>query len=130
MFFLGLNVLVNWFVIVIFLSAFTYYSVPYSILVTAAIIGLALSPFGEKINRFVYGCRPATKEERTIIEGAWKTVLAAAEEVDRGKYGNPELFVNEQKHANAFAIGARTICVTRGLLSVVNQNELAGILAH
>src|ERR1700734_3003334 len=46
----------------------------------------------------------------------------------------PKVFISENPQPNAFATGRNpehaAVCVTSGLLSQVNQEELAGVLAH
>jgi heat shock protein HtpX len=46
----------------------------------------------------------------------------------------PKVFITENPQPNAFATGRNpehaAVCVTSGLLSQVNQEELAGVLAH
>lgn len=125
--FLVLTVVVNWFVIGVACSIFTKEAEIWSVIITGIIIALAVSPLAEWIIRQFYGCRPATKEENEIIERAWLLVNQAVKE-DLPQ--EPELYVSDQKFPNAFAIGRKTICVTRGLLLGAGTDELAGVLAH
>ncbi|HDR5277533.1 TPA: M48 family metalloprotease [Bacillus thuringiensis] len=40
------------------------------------------------------------------------------------------LCVADEPFPNAYALGSKTICVTKGLLKTANEEELAGVLAH
>ncbi|WP_412459802.1 M48 family metalloprotease [Bacillus thuringiensis] len=40
------------------------------------------------------------------------------------------LCVADEPFPNAYALGSKTVCVTKGLLKTANEEELAGILAH
>ena len=46
----------------------------------------------------------------------------------------PKIYMTEEKSPNAFATGRSpdkaVVCVTRGLLELLNENELKGVLAH
>ena len=46
----------------------------------------------------------------------------------------PKVYMTETKSPNAFATGRNpkkaVLCVTRGLLELLNENELKGVLAH
>lgn len=132
--FLVITVAVNWFVIAVACSIFTKDAEIWSLVITGSIIALAISPLAEWINRQVFGCRPVTKEEKEIIERAWSKVFEAAgrnlSQEERRCYKSPEIYISEQKFPNAYAMGSKTICVTRGLLSSAGNDVLAGVLAH
>lgn len=119
---LALTVTVNWFVISVLVGPW------WAVLIIFALAGLSLTPIGEGIARFYFGCRRPTREEMFKMEGAWNTVIQACG-LDNRVY-KPELFVSDQPFPNAFALGTRTVCVTRGLLKTASPDEIAGVFAH
>jgi heat shock protein HtpX len=126
---LGLTIIVNWFVIAVFLSILfpqSYFVL--SILTVFALAGLSLTPAAESVVRLYFGCRRPTREEMAQLEEPWNAVIQACGLANR-KY-MPELFVSDQPFPNAFAVGTRTVCLTRGLLKTATPDEIAGVLAH
>ncbi|WP_062309568.1 M48 family metalloprotease [Alicyclobacillus sendaiensis] len=130
---LGLNLVVNYILIDAVCSLFLPHPDLWAAIVALAIIALSLSPVAESINRMVYGCRPATREETEKMQAAWEAVTQAAAaklpETKRNQY-HPQLFVSDEEYPNAFALGTRTVCVTRGMLLGASRAELEGIMAH
>ncbi|MCL6488234.1 MAG: M48 family metalloprotease [Alicyclobacillus mali] len=130
---LALNLVVNYILIDAVCSLFLPLPDLWAAIIALAIIALSLSPLAESINRMIYGCRPATREEMEKMRTAWEAVTQAAAaklpETKRHKY-NPQLFVSDEEFPNAFALGTRTVCVTRGMLYGANEDELAGTMAH
>lgn len=131
---LGLSVLINWFVITIVTSIFAgNQGLWLSTGITVLVILLAMTPAAESLNRLTLGAREPVTEEKNRILGAWNAVVeaATAHHADKdGKYRTPRLYVSEEKLPNAFALGSRSVIVTRGLLMSANNQELCGVLAH
>jgi Zn-dependent protease with chaperone function len=88
--------------------------------------GFALTPVGEGLFRFINGCRRPTHAEEDKLRPVFEVVCKSAG-ADPNSYG---LFVSDDKFPNAFAMGWRTVCVTRSLLMNFPDHALAGILAH
>jgi heat shock protein HtpX len=89
-------------------------------------IGIALSPVGEAFFRFINDCRLPIRAEKDKLQAVFREVCNAAR-IDPGKY---TLYVSDDKFPNAFAMGRKTICVTRSLLNDSTEEELMGVLAH
>jgi heat shock protein HtpX len=87
---------------------------------------IALSPVGERLLRFLSGCEEPTASEKRKIKPLAEEVLAAAKR-------NPaayEFLISSDSFPNAFAIGAKTVCVSSGLLDGTSDAEIKGVLAH
>ncbi len=98
-------------------------------MVAGTVVGLALSPgVPKRILLNAYGARPLGPRE--FPQG----VAILAELARRaGLPRVPELYYIPSELPNAFAIGtprASAICVSDGLLRLMNERELAGVLAH
>jgi len=134
---LAVTILVNGFVVFalidLIMSSFgssnaDLLSVVYTILIMAALIGLAFTPVGESLIRFSLRLRKPTHEEIEILKEPWETVLSAA-----GLLNNesaPQLFISDTNYPNALAAGLKTVAVTRGLLKTATPEEVKGVLAH
>jgi heat shock protein HtpX len=121
--FVVLTVLVNWLVIYAVLSGIPY-GFWYSLLVTAAIIALAVSSVGEWWVRLSLQCRKPTREEADVLRSPWEQATVKLTQ-------KPTLYVSDQQEPNAFAVGRNAVCVTRGLLiQDISGEEIAGVLAH
>ena len=102
-----------------------------SIGIYALSIAIALSPIGERLLRMQTGCKKIKR-----IDYAERLVPLFKEVYGRAKEENPnlpddiELFMNEDKAPNAFALGRKTICLTRGMYEGATAEELKGVLAH
>jgi heat shock protein HtpX len=90
------------------------------------LIGLALTPAGEAFFRFCNGCRRLIHTEEDRLRPLFDDVCARAK-LNPDKY---ELFTQDDKFPNAFAMGRKTVCVTRGLFLVYSDEDIRGILAH
>lgn len=88
--------------------------------------GVALTPIGENFFRWIHGCGRPTRTEEGQLKPLFDDVCEAAG-VDPGGY---DLLLSDDKFPNAFAMGRRTVCVTRALLLNSDEDVLRGILAH
>ena len=88
--------------------------------------GVGLTPAGEAFFRLLQGCRRPIRAEAEKLTPAFEDICRTAK-VNPSRY---RLFVSDDKFPNAFAIGRRTICVTRSLLTGSTEEELQGVLAH
>lgn len=110
--------------------AFGPWGIPIAVAAYSLSILLALSPLGEWIVRMQTGCKKIKNPKiRDRLEPLFREVYAKA------KAKNPELpddirlYINNEKAPNAFATGRKTVCCTRGLLHL-SDDEIKGILAH
>lgn len=84
--------------------------------------------FSDKIALAMYGARPVTREE---LPRAYEVVerLAAKANIPM-----PKIFVIPTESPNAFATGRNpnhaSVAVTHGILQLLNDEELEGVLAH
>lgn len=91
---------------------------------------LALSPFGEWILRLQTGCRKITRQEQIqFLMPLFTEVYARAKQLDPAVPDGVQLFINNDEDPNAFATGRKTICVTRGLLNMP-EDQIKATLGH
>ena len=90
----------------------------------------ALSPLGEWLLRRRTECKPVDDPEvAERIEPIFYEVYMAAKERDPNMPDNIRLFMNDDPMPNAFATGRRTVCVTKGLLTM-SDDEIRASLGH
>ena len=80
----------------------------------------------QHVTLWLMGARRAQGEDRQRIEDAFSQVC----ERNGSSLGDYNLYVAETEEENAWAFGANHVAVTRPLLNVLSQEELAGVLAH
>ena len=101
-------------------------SIIYSVSIT-----VALSPVGEALLRFLEGCRrPVTNNEKNYLIPLFEEVYENAKEIYPSLNNDIQIYIQEQMTLNAFAVGRKTIAVTRGALETFSKEEIKGILAH
>ncbi|MGB9845906.1 MAG: M48 family metallopeptidase [Desulfotomaculales bacterium] len=121
-------VFLNWLLIALCLALFGMPDATASFvaaIIEAALFALAFTPAGETYFRLVNRLRPAFPGEEEVLRPALQRVVARC-----GLTWMPELFVQQNAHLNAVAVGTRTIAVTEGLLYGVTLEELEAVLAH
>lgn len=69
--------------------------------------------------------RKPVKEEEDKLKSLFDEILIRA-----GVRKKVNVMIEEQSHYNAFAIGVRTICVSKALLDDFDTEELKAVLAH
>ena len=107
-------------------NSFIIVSIIYGISIT-----IALSPMGEALLRITENCRePATEQERNYLIPMFEEVYQNAKEVNPKLNDNIQLYIMDAMYVNAFAIGRKTIALTRGAIETFTAEELKGILAH
>ena len=94
-------------------------------LVFAAVLNFATYWFSDKIVLMMYGAKPSNdKRLNRIVE---KTAKEA-------NIPMPKVYITEVPIANAFATGRSpnhaAVCATRGILDILNDDELEGVFAH
>jgi len=93
--------------------------------IMASLCGLALTPIGESFFRFTHGAREALKLEKSFLEPVFSRVVKNAG-FERSDF---DLLVMDDKEINAFALGRRSVIITRGAMQLPEQ-EIEGIFAH
>lgn len=94
-------------------------------------ISLALSPVGEFLLRLFEGARKLeTNEEKEYLQPLFEEVYQNALEKNPKLNKKIKLYIIDAMFVNAFAMGRKTIAVTRGAVETFTQEELKGILAH
>lgn len=98
----------------------------------AFVLALATNLFAywnsDKVLLSMYGARQVDAVSEPGLYGLVQRLAAEA------KLPMPRVYITENPQPNAFATGRdpdhAAVCVTTGLLAQVNQEELAGVLAH
>ena len=102
-----------------------------SFIIYGASVGLALSPVGESILRLMQGIKPIqTEQDREYLMPIFEEVYAEALKFTPELNEDIQLYISESMTVNAFAIGRKTIAVTRGAIYTFSPEELKGILSH
>ena len=108
------------------LISFILVSIIYGISIT-----IALCPIGEVILRVLENCRElATEQERNYLMPMFEEVYQNAKEVNPKLNNGVQLYIMDAMYVNAFAMGRKTIAVTRGAIEAFTADELRGIMAH
>lgn len=106
--------------------AFIITFVAYSVSIT-----IALCPLGEILLRLIEGMRKvATREEKEYLLPLFEEVYEQAKEHYPKLNKNIQLYIDDSGIVNAYAIGRKTVTVTRGALETFTADELKGVLAH
>ena len=93
-------------------------------------ITVTLSPFGEWLLRKRLGCDPITDQNVAArITPLFNEVYARAKKEYPSLPDDIAIFMNEDNSPNAFATGRRTVCITRGLLNM-SDDQIRGTLGH
>ena len=97
-------------------------------LVLAVIFNFAMYWFSDKIAIATTRSKPVTEQE---MPDYYRIVRQLANEQNMPM---PKLFVSEMMQPNAFATGRNpanaSVAVTRGILQILDERELRGVLAH
>ena len=130
MIYLILNILVIWGIFFVMFGGNVLYSILGAIVCYLISVTIALSPFGENLLRWQTGCgRIGRQEILDKIEPLfWEARNRAVLEAGREGLSIPgdiELFMNDEECPNAFATGRRTICFTKGLLDLPEDQIIA-----
>lgn len=91
---------------------------------------IALSSIGEWFLRWQNGCRKIKRKEYlNKIEPLFLEVYGKARQLNPAIPSDVKIFLNSDPVPNAFATGRKTICITKGLLQLSDE-EIKAILAH
>ena len=84
--------------------------------------------YSDKMVLSMSGARPANEEQDKIVKNALQGVCIAS------GMPMPKVYIMEEKSPNAFATGRNhkhaVVCVTTGLLEIMDYYQLEGVLAH
>lgn len=84
--------------------------------------------FSDKIVLKMYGAKVVSREEIPELYSILKELT------DSARLPMPKLYVSPQNSPNAFATGRNprhsAVCVTQGILNLLNREELKGVIAH
>lgn len=128
--YLIINVIIIGFIATLFLQVPVGWGMLSGLLVYIASVSIALSPIGEWMLRHQTGCREINEREVVErMEPLFREVYYKAKKENPMISRDVRLFINEDDCPNAFATGRKTICITRGLLSMSDE-EIKGTLAH
>lgn len=96
--------------------------------VIAFVINMASFWFSDKIVLSMYKARPVTESEYPDLFKIVRSLTQGA------SLPMPKVYIIPQNSPNAFATGRNpknaAICVTRGIMDVLNYDELKGVIAH
>lgn len=93
-------------------------------------LAIALSPLGECILRLQTGCKVIKRKEFVNrLEPLFNEVYDKAKKINPSIPDGVQLFMSNDKDANAFATGRKTICITKGFLNYSDE-QIKATLAH
>ena len=99
----------------------------FALIMAIAMNGIAYF-FSDKIALMSSGARPATREQAPRLYSSVERLAA------RGNLPVPKVYIIPQAAPNAFATGRNprhaAVAATEGLLQVMNDDELDGVIAH
>lgn len=87
---------------------------------------LCSTSIAQRINLWMMGARRAKGAELERMQKAMSQICS----VNGNSLAAYKLYVMDKEFCNAFAFGDNHICVTRPLLTALDDTELAGIMAH
>ncbi len=101
-----------------------------AILMYAVSMSIALSPVGEWALRVENGCKKIKRvEQMELIQPIFDEVYDKARRKDPSIPNNVRLYINDDTAPNAFATGRKTICITKGMLSMPKE-QIRATLGH
>lgn len=128
--YLIINVLIIGGIASLFLALPIGWGILTGLLVYIASISIALSPIGEWMLRRQTGCRQINDAAIVArLEPIFNEVYYKAKKVNPMISGDVRLFINDDDCPNAFATGRKTVCVTRGLLTLSDE-QIKATLGH
>ena len=121
----GVYVLMTWFMLGATMNSFII-----TLCIYAISLMIAFSDIGEKILRFVNRVRELyTKRERYYLIPIFKEVYAEARKACPNLQG-VKIYIIDAMYINAFALGKKTVAVTKGAVESLSEDELKGFIAH
>ena len=128
--YLILNVFIISFIVSVFFGMPFWKGFLSGIVLYGMSVTIALSPLGEWILRIQTGCRKIKdRSDINRLEPVFREVYVKAKLLNPAVPNDVRLFMNDDDSINAFATGRRTICVTRGLLTLPDS-QIKAVLSH
>jgi len=94
----------------------------------AAIMNFVMYWFSDKIVLAMYGAKPVSEKEASDIYKVVRNLTVKA------KIPMPKIYILPMEIPNAFATGRNphhaAVAVTKGILNILDANELEGVIAH
>ena len=114
---------------VVFIGALWYFGVGLFVMVVVmGLFSLGQFFFSDRLALYSMGAKKVTEEEHPDLH---RKVTRLSQQADLPK---PDVAVADTRVPNAFATGrsqkSSTVCVTRGLMGTLNDDELDGVIAH
>ena len=133
--YLMLNIMIFTFCINALLTArtggFNWWSIAVALVLYAVSIIVATSPIGEWAFRLQLGCYKIERADQLErLEPVFNEVYSKAKQLNPSLSDGIELLMNNDKDPNAFAVGRKTICITKGMYDKCTDQEIKGVLAH
>ena len=97
-------------------------------LIFAAVMNLGTYWFSDKVVLSMYHATPVTEAEYPELYSIVRNLAA------RGNIPMPKVYIVDEETPNAFATGRNpnhaAVCVTTGIMRILNANELSGVIGH
>ncbi|MHB1661666.1 MAG: zinc metalloprotease HtpX [bacterium] len=97
-------------------------------LIFAAIMNMGTYWFSDKVVLSMYHATPVTEAEYPKLYSIVRNLAV------RGSIPMPKVYIVDEDTPNAFATGRNpqhaAVCVTTGIMKILNDNELSGVIGH
>ena len=97
-------------------------------LIFAAIMNIGTYWFSDKMVLSMYHATPVTEGEQPELYSIVRNLAV------RGNIPMPKVYIVDEDTPNAFATGRNprhaAVCVTTGIMKILNNNELSGVIGH
>lgn len=128
--YLVLNVIIISSIVIGFLQLPVWQGALAGIVLYLISLTIALSPIGEWMLRNQTGCKEITDDgDSRRLETLFQEVYQRAKKKDPSIPNDVKLYMSDEMEPNAFATGRKTVCVTRGMLNLPD-NEIKATLGH
>lgn len=97
-------------------------------LIFAAVMNFGTYWFSDKVVLSMYHAAPVTEDEEPELYSIVRDLS------NRGSIPMPKVYIVDEDTPNAFATGRNpqhaAVCVTTGIMKILNRNELSGVIGH
>lgn len=95
------------------------------------LIVIAISPIGEVILRFIYGVKSVkTNKDKEYLLPLFNEVYETVRRNENYNNTKIKLYIDKSMTVNAYAMGTRTIAITRGSIETLTSDQIKGLFAH